>query len=259
MQSRAKAFNPQVFLELLCFAAFSGAMLYLVISGKYLNYVVPKLRPYFYFTAAVMAVWALSGLGRLFEPQHRLRASHCFVLVAPLLLLLLPHAPLGAGDLSTAYVSAGAVTASSGESRALPAEDAAAAALPGLDHENRSITVADEDFSLWLSEFYANMEQYEGYTVSMTGFVINNPEYMAENEFVPARLMMSCCVGDLAPVGLLCTYDQAHTLESGSWITVEGTLVGARLEYGSTAYNDPRIAVTRVTPAQEVPGYVYSY
>ncbi|HML47681.1 MAG TPA: TIGR03943 family protein, partial [Clostridia bacterium] len=243
--------------------AFAGAMLYLALSGKYLQYVVPRLRPYLYFTAAVMTLWALSGLRRLFEPQHRLRAAHCFALAAPLLLLLLPHTPLGTGDLSVSYVSAGSMTASSNESRALPAAEAAAAAmaraLPGLDRANRTLAVADEDFAFWLTELYENMEQYEGYTVSMTGFVINDPEILAENEFVPARMMMSCCVGDLAPVGLLCTYDQARSLEPESWVTVEGTLVCAWQDYGGVSYNDPRIAVARITPAEEIPGYVYPY
>ena len=66
-------------------------MLYLVRSGRYLSYVTPKLAPYLCFSAAVMVVWALSSLGRVFRIQYRKHIAHCFVLAIPLLLLLLPH------------------------------------------------------------------------------------------------------------------------------------------------------------------------
>ncbi len=71
--------------------------------------------------------------------------------------------------------------------------------------------------------------------------------------------MMSCCVADLAPAGLLCKYDKAPELEADSWVTVEGTFFIAEYEYGGAPYNDPQISVTKITPAEEVEGYVYPY
>ncbi len=44
---RAKAFNPQIFLEFLCYSVFAGLMLYLAGSGKYLSYVTPRMAPFF--------------------------------------------------------------------------------------------------------------------------------------------------------------------------------------------------------------------
>ena len=83
--------NSQALAEISCYLAFAGAMLYLVRSGRYLSYVTPKLAPYLCFSAAVMVVWALSSLGRVFRIQYRKHIAHCFVLAIPLLLLLLPH------------------------------------------------------------------------------------------------------------------------------------------------------------------------
>ena len=83
--------NSQALAEISCYLAFAGAMLYLVRSGRYLSYVTPKLAPYLCFSAAVMVVWALSSLGRMFRIQYRKHIAHCFVLAIPLLLLLLPH------------------------------------------------------------------------------------------------------------------------------------------------------------------------
>ena len=73
----------------------------------------------------------------------------------------------------------------------------------GLDKENKTITVRDEYFSMWLSELPTNLDQYEGYQITIKGFVFREKQTMEANEFVPARLMMSCCSADLAPCGFI--------------------------------------------------------
>ncbi|MEA4849415.1 MAG: TIGR03943 family protein [Clostridiaceae bacterium] len=283
---KARAFNPQVFLETLCYSVFAGLMLYLVNSGKYLSYVTPRMEPYLYFTAIVMGIWALAGLAGLFRPQHKIRSAHCFVLAIPILLLLLPHSPLKISNLSGNYVGGNAFSGITGQSAYessdektpsgdtglnaeadIPDEDPAGSGigsedeysddLPGLDAENKRIAVSNDDFGLWLSEIYMHMEKYKGYTVVMTGFVLKDTEMLKEDEFVPARLMMSCCVADLAPVGLLCKYDKASELKADSWVTVEGTLFVGKYEYDGQVYDDPQLSVTKIIPAEEVEGYVY--
>ncbi|MDR2606439.1 MAG: DUF1980 domain-containing protein, partial [Oscillospiraceae bacterium] len=103
MQTQPKAFNPQIFLEFLCYSIFGNLMLYLVRSGAYLSYVTPRMKPYLYFTAIIMLIWACIGLSRLFRPQHKVRSNHCFVLAIPILLLLLPHSPISLADISGSY------------------------------------------------------------------------------------------------------------------------------------------------------------
>lgn len=298
MQGQAKAFNPQIFLEILCYSVFAGLMLYLVSSGKYLSYVTPRMEPYLYFTAIVMGIWALVGLGSLFRPQHKVRSAHCFVLAIPILLLLLPHSPLSTSDLSGNYIGGSTFSGQSGQSlygapqkqsssggsgfnastgiptenpaegstepaddpsATTPPEDGYSTDLSGLDVANKKITVSNDDFGMWLSEIYVNLEKYEGYTVVMTGFVFKDSETLKEDEFVPARLMMACCVADLAPAGLLCKYDKVSELKADSWVTVEGTLFIGQYEYDGVNYDEPQVAVTKITPAEEVEGYVYPY
>lgn len=312
MLKSKKVLNPQVGLEVLCYTAFTVLMLYLVSSGKYQDYVAPKMAPYLYFSAAVMAIWALSGLLRLFRPQYKTHAAHCLVLAIPILLLLLPHAPVSASDLSSRYLSGNAIAGLSGQNAAgfsnpksastdpgsgIPsktgentgAEAATGAALSGggilppsggssdtqsdsqvseeeavlkdiygndlvgLDMKNKKITVENDYFYPWIAEIYTNLEKYEGYRITVTGFVFKDPETMGNNEFSPARLMMSCCVADLMPVGFICSYDGAPDLMPDSWVTVEGTIfIG---EYMGEA--EPQISVKKISPAEEVEGYVY--
>ena len=279
---RARAFNPQIFLELLCCCVFAGLMLYLAVSGKYLSYVTPRMEPYLYFAAAVMVIWALAGLGRLFRPQYKLRAAHCLVLVVPILLLLLPHTPLSTSNLSGNYLGGNPFSARSGNaaqkqassakadleapssiasdpSDAPSSEDEYAVDLAGLDTANRKITVSNDEFGEWLAEIYTNIENLKGYTVVITGFVYKDSEELKADEFVPARLAMTCCVADLAPIGLLCKYDKASELKAESWVTVEGTLFVGQSEYDGVKYDEPQLTVTKITPAQKAEGYIYPY
>ena len=296
---QARVLNPQAFLEFLSYSVFGGLMLYLVGSGKYLSYVTPRMKPYIYFAAIIMLVWAFAGLSRLFRPQYKMRSAHCFVLVLPILLFLLPHNPLNASDLS--YTGSNAFAGFPGRSpyaatapqpADMPADssdgsysdfpdgssgDAYADTLPddfqtgllesdylpdisGLDEKNRTITVSNNDFGLWIAEIYSNIEKYKGYKIEMTGFVFRDELLKLEkDEFVLARLMMSCCAADLTPVGLVCKYEKAPDFKKDTWITVKGTIFIGEYELDGEKYDDPQISIKEFTPAEKVDGYVYLY
>lgn len=284
---RVQRLNAQAFLEALCFSLFGGLILYLTVSGKYLLYVAPRLKPYLYFMASVMGIWALAGIGRLFSLQYRIHTGHCFLLVIPILFLTLPHTSLGAADFLQSGPSSDPFGGYSGdklersmrsmekssdgadeytkkddiqaETQSQTEETEFSAAFPDLDRENQTIHVSDDHFGMWFSEIYLNMEKYEGYRVTMTGFVLKDSDRIREDEFIPARLAMTCCAADLAPVGVTCRYGGASELEDGSWVTVEGTLFVRYEEYDGKEYADPWIEAERVTPAEEVEGYVYPY
>jgi putative membrane protein len=247
MRTQVKAFNPQTFLEFLCYGLFGGLLFHLVRSGKYLSYVTPRMKPYLYFTAIVMLIWAFAVLGRLFRPQHRIRAAHSF-------------APSGSDTNAAAATQPDTNVSAPADSAPPDAQADAAtgdhtAALSGLDAENKRITVENDEFYPWLLELYNHLDQYEGYTIAVTGFVFKDPEYFAENEFVPARLAMVCCAADLAPIGLLCKYDPASQLDADSWVTVEGVIYKGQYE----GQDEPEVTVSKVTPAEEVEGYIYPY
>jgi putative membrane protein len=270
MLVRPKVFNTQAFLESSCCFLFSSLTVYLVTSGQYLVYVTPRMKPYLYFTAAVMLVWSYMGIRRLLTPRNKARSAHCFVLVIPILLLLLPHSPLGASDLSYSLARGG--LAQSRDDIAAPADDVQeltlpseeydgfadpsdlSAALSGMDTSAKTITINDGEFYPWLEEMFMNPDKYAGYTVKMTGFVLKDPELLPD-EFVPARLIMSCCVADLLPYGMICKYEKMEELRNDSWVTVEG-VIRITEENG---YREPQAQITRVAPAAKVEGYIYPF
>ncbi|MDR2357228.1 MAG: TIGR03943 family protein [Oscillospiraceae bacterium] len=263
---RARGFDPQIFLEALMCSVFACLLLYLAVSGEYLLYLSPRMRPYLYFAATVMLIWAAAGTFRLFRARRRPRCAHCAVLLIPVLLILIPHRAMGAGDVSFGYVAGGGSGVSDADSRqpgdtAPGAEDGASdpvsapPGLAGLDTENRRITIGDDDYYLWICEIYDNLDMYVGYTVSVTGYVLKGEGITGDGEFVPARLMMSCCVADLVACGILCRYDGADELKNDEWVAVEGVL--ERGEY--MGYEEARLSAVSVTPAEPIEGFVYTY
>ena len=280
--------NSQALAEISCYLAFAGAMLYLVRSGRYLSYVTPKLAPYLCFSAAVMVVWALSSLGRVFRIQ--LPKTHRPLLCA--------GDPASAVAAATRYrgpqrylrfcrtaewkhgqrrrrrgggiPAAGSPIPSNQEDTEAegPAQAEASAdgyttldaygaplELHGYNSRQQTITVSNEEFYDWLCVFYTDIEQLEGFQVTMTGQVYKNTPVMADNEFVPARLVMACCVADLSPCGLFCTYGNVSELESDSWVTVTGILYGEQYK----GQEEPRLRVTSVVPAKPIEGYIFPY
>lgn len=305
---RAKTLNAQAVIEGLTFLAFGALTLYLVISDKYLSYVTPRMKPYLYFTAFIMLLWAVISFKKTLKPQHVSRMGHCFVLVIPLLLFLLPHTStsINASDLSKNYISGGNIvllnnnnssfsaTNSTVNSSVVPqqqsedtlndtvagissdqsslagqdgissADDAAdassentdiqsAASLTGLDTAQKTITITDKEFYPWLNEIFGHTEKYVGYEVTIKGYIYREPENMAKDEFVVARLMMTCCVADLVPCGIICKYNDAAALKVDSWFTVKGTIVVGKYQ----AAEQPQIVVKELIPAEKVDGFIY--
>lgn len=269
MKNANRKLNLQVLLEMACCFLFSAMMVYMVWSKQYLYFVTPRMKGYLYFVAAVMLVWGLTGIKRLFEPQHKLRLAHCFVLLLPMVLLLFPLDIMNVSKVSSQYVgkTGFAMTAQAQDTAtttvvgtgSAAVDDSESQNLPGLDVANKTITVDDDDFSMWVTELYVHMQQYEGYTISMTGYIFKDSNILEEGQFVPARLMMSCCVADLVPSGIVCLYSNTDILKQDVWVTVEGTLtVGERIIDGATS-QEPQIKVTKLAAAKEVKGYVYPY
>lgn len=275
MRGKGKQFNPQSMLEAVALAAVVACLAYALISKQFLVYVTPRMTPYLIGAVIVLSIWAGGSLTRLFRPIFRARVLHSFVLIVPLLLLLLPHGDVSAsasgfssGDTSLAAsatktestesapanADAAREQANQGEPQDVPLEE-----IAGLDRQNKTITLTTDDFYDWILRLYNETTTYVGYTVRVTGYVISGSDVFAPDEFALARLMMTCCVADLSPVGFICHYEQAGDLVADEWISVEGTLTLGIYEVEGQQYQEPQLQVTSVTPAEKIAGYVYPF
>ena len=124
-----------------------------------------------------------------------------------------------------------------------------------LELKGNTVVVNDEDFVGWLGEIYENMSLYKGKRIQIKGFVFKSKQ-LEQNEFVPARLMMTCCVADLQPVGFLCRYNGAAELKQDAWVNVTGVIKIVDYEGQKT----PVIYADSITNADKPKDeYVYPY
>lgn len=262
MRLRGKGMNLEALVESLCYLIFGIMLLRLTLTGAYLSYVTPRMKPYLIGLSVLMLFWALVNGKNILRPKYKSRVKRCLVLIIPILLLAVPPSTLAAGAMVKG-VSGSNLTAPLGGSGSKPEEtvqspeeyayyaqddlekpedaweenqdqeagettDNQTKALPpglnGMDQEAKTITISDEDFSPWVTEFGTNPEKYDGYTVTMKGFVYLDLEDKKENEFALVRLSMWCCSADLSPMGLITEYKGSFTAKENDWITVTGTL-----------------------------------
>ena len=114
-------------MECICYLLFAFALLYLVLSGQYLQYVTPRMKPYLLFAAVVLLVWARTAIENLYVVWHRRHCLHCFVLMFPLLMLILPHRSVSVSSVSTPTQSIAAVQTLRGSAAANPTPQPTAA------------------------------------------------------------------------------------------------------------------------------------
>lgn len=283
MRLRGKGLNLEALTESASYLIFGALLVRLTISGTYLNYVTPRMKPYLYGLSVLMFFWAAVSVRNLFCPRYKSRIKRCMVLILPILLLAVPPSSPTAG----AMVKGGA-----GISRSTPVDTTQASdeyayygqdalekpedtleeeqnyesqeaqpdnqaktpppGLNGLNKDTKTITISDEDFSPWITELSNHPEAYDGYTVTLKGFVYLDLEDKKENEFAVVRLSMWCCSADLAPMGLVAVSNGKLPWEENSWITVTGKLA---VKDGYATLEAEKIEAAE-KPSEE---YVYPY
>lgn len=272
-------FNKEAFIEGVSCLLFAFTILYLIFTEKYLLFIRPGMKIYLYFTAVVMIIWSVSCFRRIAIPQYKMHLNQFLVLVVPMIAMFLPYTVIKASETT---ISSQVKTNQSDVQENTPQNDTGTSQstqqntatdmqgndqqnsqtqndssqnhqikVPdGLDTENKTITILDTDFYAWIVQLNLYPDKYEGYTLHVHGTVYRN-DYMEENEFAVTRLLMSCCVADLANCGPLCIYDNASELTEDTWVNVTGT-------YHYDKYEGMQVTVTGIEdaePAEEE--YIY--
>ena len=118
------------------------------------------------------------------------------------------------------------------------------------------IEVKDEDYALWYRDVSEEPEKYDGKTVHFKGQVA-----MLRRDkngmFAPGRFVMTCCVEDIAFMGLPCKYDKAAELHSREWVMVTAT-IAARFHALYRGIG-PVLTATEVVPAQPAENEVATF
>ncbi|EGW36626.1 TIGR03943 family protein [Desulfosporosinus sp. OT] len=78
-----------------------------------------------------------------------------------------------------------------------------------------------------LMQLYLNIDDHSEQVYNqhwkLTGFVYKDPK-LAKNQFVISRFVITCCIVDATPIGIIVESPDAPNLKADNWVEVEGIL-----------------------------------
>lgn len=272
--SKSGPVNIEAVLKLIILLGFALFFYSTLSTGTVQLYVHPRLISYMKFGIVAMVLIALFIVPDVFKPKRRVNFIPYLLFIIPLLAAFaLPAKAMDSksmafGDIKTVQQSKKAVQEGNNAGDNSSAANSAAAVNNNsllqsslqdpsqrLKLENDTIVMGGDNFVQWLNELYYDLDKYEGKKIEVVGFVLKNKK-AANNEFMPARLTMTCCSADLQPTGLICRYDKASDLSADTWVKVTGTI--KKVDYDG--YKTPVIFADKVENTEKPKNeYVYPY
>jgi uncharacterized repeat protein (TIGR03943 family) len=120
-----------------------------------------------------------------------------------------------------------------------------------------SLSIDTKTFSMedWVGALSAdpNPADYKGKPVTVTGLVVHDPASTPKGYFMVIRYLVTCCIADARPVGLIVKDSSNGALKDNQWVTVSGTM-------GSAEDSGQKIAVVMpktMKPVKAGNPYIY--
>jgi putative membrane protein len=209
-----RRFNTEEFIKFIIFAAFTAFLYYLLKTGRINNFIHPKMLTYIKLTIVGLSILALFQLTKIFTvmTRNKFRISH--LILFSTILIGFMAAP---NSLNSAIAENKGVTLTNSNSNS-----------PSSQHIkeniiNNTILFNDDNYYEILFDVADKVDQYNGKKIIISGFVYKE-EGFKQNEFVIARMMMSCCAADSQVIGLMCKWDKAPQLNKDQWVSIEGKI-----------------------------------
>jgi putative membrane protein len=119
-----------------------------------------------------------------------------------------------------------------------------------LSVDTRSFTMQD-----WVGALSAdpNPRDYNGKPVQVTGMVLHDASGVPAGHIMVIRYMVTCCIADARPVGLIVRDTSHGELKDNQWVTVSGKM-------GAAASDGQKITVvipSRIKPTKTGNPYIY--
>ena len=204
-------------------------LLHRLLSGTLVYYINQRYAWLTWIAVAGLGAMALSLAGtawrggrRRGRPAHGVRVtwSALAVLALPVAFGLAPEQPLGAAALGNREVAVASLppTALQSTTAGRATRSAASEAL------GRSMLD-------WLFEFHVadDPDRFAGQEARITGFVSRDATLRA-NQVQLSRFVLSCCVADATPIGIIAEAAELALVPDDQWLTVEGRFTVAEID-----------------------------
>lgn len=229
----------------------TGIFLYTRVSTGVINFYINER--FITLTLAAVAGVLFVGISYWLQPPHDHKHEHApdhnhdhdlnwlgmFIVVLPLILgWLVPPKPLGAGAIGNREIGIGTLTS--------------VAAPSG--NENMGLVTGEKNIMDWLNDFqHQDASTFVGQEAHIIGFVYRDERFTADT-FMIGRFVLSCCVADASPIGLVVqTADAAH-LPDDQWVDVTGHFI-----VGTFAGAEMPILVADTLTKTDAPAQPYLY
>jgi putative membrane protein len=209
----------QDFIWFIILLVYAVAFLFLIISGKILDFLHPRML--IFTTGAMVVFFLLAGcqLVRFLQGTRTPAFRKGFLIfILPLLFGFV------ARNIDTSTALAAARGSDPGQTI-----NPAAMSQRYTDVDVRTllqqevIDIKDESYYKIQFILYENVELFSGKDILVTGFLYRDSEFNS-GFFLCARYIMWCCAADAVLSGYVSEYPGAETLEPEVWLRVYGTL-----------------------------------
>ena len=168
MTWKGKGVNLQVLTECACYLVFGILLFHLTCSGRYLNYVTPRMKPYLYGMSALMVLWTAAEGRFLLTPQYRVKLARSFVFLIPILLLAVRPAVPSGSSMAGNYNNSGFLAASgnsggqggNGWGQGAPGTGSSGRQQPPPDSEEVSAASVEQGAEDSETDNYSNTDSY---------------------------------------------------------------------------------------------------
>jgi uncharacterized repeat protein (TIGR03943 family) len=130
------------------------------------------------------------------------------IVLLPLLLgWLVPPKPLGANAFGNREINVGSLQS----------------VTPPGNNERMGLISGEKNIIDWLIDIENSLspDELDGQQAHVVGFVYRDGRF-SESQLRVGRFIVSCCVADAAPVGLIVQGEEAADFEDDQWIEVQG-------------------------------------
>jgi putative membrane protein len=155
--------------------------------------------------------------------------------------------PLGAAAVGNRELDVGGLSTNESRLRSITA--------PTGGDERMGLLPGERNVVDWLMEFQrvSDPSALAGEEARVIGFVYYDDRFEA-NTFMVARFVLSCCVADASPVGLIVQWPDTPALANDTWVEVSGQFIVGEFD-GRTI---PILAADEVEPT-DAPAQPYLY
>lgn len=227
-------------------------LLKLVSSGKISYFIHPKMIKFIYFSIVMLVIMIVIQADVIFSRDYyKIRYGYLLFIFVLLIAFIVDPKGLNADVVS----SRGIVGIKSALNRKIDniKKDNNIYKNVGL----KDIVVNDNNYLDTMNDIYEYYDNFIGRKISLEGFVFKE-ETFNEEQFVIARMSVSCCAADAEVIGFMCKYKQSSELEQNLWIKVTGTINSTVIEDKGKKRRIPVIEVDKLESIKEpINKYIY--